>query len=162
MCSLYLARAGYTVTSLDFSEGALEMTQVAAAGAGLDIRTVRANVLGWSASERYDLILDSCCLHVRSFRNADRPRYKQQILRWLAEDGDYVLVHFDRLHLLDWRPVGPRRRTRGQILSLFSPELAEHETDFHEREAPLPVGPVVRERAYWFRWNAAREPHLKD
>jgi SAM-dependent methyltransferase len=162
MCSIYLARAGYSVTSLDFSQGAIEMTSSAAAAAGVHLNTVRSNVLSWPVAETYDLILDSCCLHVRAFRNGDRPRYKQQILRWLAADGDYVLIHFDRMHLLDWRPVGPRRRSRRQIRSLFSPQLEEQGTDCFERSAPMPVGPVVRERAYWFRWNGVAHPEISN
>lgn len=154
-CSVYLAGAGYHVTSLDFALGALAMTRSAARSAGVDLDTVRADVLTWAAPEPFDLILDSCCLHVRAFRNVDRPRYKEQILRWLAHDGNYVLIHFDRMHLLDWRPVGPRRRSRRQILALFSPELVEKETECYDRGAPLPVGPVVRERAYWFRRSAS-------
>jgi SAM-dependent methyltransferase len=150
-CSVYLARAGYQVTSLDFAKAAIEMTGGAARSAGVKLDVVWANVLNWSNSERFDLILDSSCLHVRAFRNADRPRYKEQLLKWLGDEGDYILVHFDRMGPFDWRPVGPRRRSRREILRFFSPELVEHATDFCDRNVPLPVGPVVRERAYWFQ-----------
>src|SRR4051794_9931058 len=34
LCSVYLARAGYQVTSLDFAKGAIEMTRAAGRAAG--------------------------------------------------------------------------------------------------------------------------------
>lgn len=151
MSSIYLARAGYQVTSIDFAEGAVEMTRAAARRAGVDIEAVCADVLAWTWSGQADLILDSCCLHVRAFKDSDRARYRQQIMRWLADDGDYILVHFDRMFPFDWRPIGPRRRSRREIRALFAPELVEQATEAYERPAPLPVGPTVRERAYWFR-----------
>ena len=151
MSSVYLARAGYHVTSVDFAEGAIAMTRAAARRAGVEIEAIRADVLSLDWAERADLILDSCCLHVRAFKNSDRPRYKEQILRWLAPDGDFILVHFDRMFPLDWRPIGPRRRSRREIRSFFAPTLIEKATEAYDRPAPLPVGPTVRERAYWFR-----------
>lgn len=151
LCSVYLARAGYDVTALDFAQGALDMTLARAALAGVRINAVRASVLTWSTPTRFDLIVDSLCLHVRAFRNDDRRRYKQQVVEFLGPDGDYVLVHFDRMFPFDWRPVGPRRRSRREILALFAPDLLEVATDAHDHRVPLPVGPVVRERAYWFR-----------
>lgn len=154
MCSIHLARAGYEVTSVDYAQGAIDLANTAARKANVEIETVRADVLSWSTSRRFDIVLDSSCLHVRAFSEEDRPIYKQQILRWLADDGDFVIVHFDRRHALDWRPIGPRRRTRGEILALFSPELAERATDFEDRTGlPMPIGPSVRERTYWFRRN---------
>ena len=105
------------------------------------------------APDRFDVILDSGCLH--GFTGKDRTTYRDRILDWLAGDGDYVLSHFDRRHLLDWRPIGPRRIPRGEILALFSPGLAEKANTTMDRKTPLPIGPVIRVGTYWFKRNRA-------
>ncbi len=149
----WLAENGHRVTAIDFAERAISMTRRKARDRGLDIDTQQADVLRWSSAIRFDLVLDAGCLH--GFTGRDRLAYKERVLRWLADGGDYVLVHFDRLHRFDWRPVGPRRLSRGEILALFSPELAEVATEFEDMATPLPIGPKVRLRFYWFRHNRA-------
>jgi hypothetical protein len=72
-------------------------------------------------------------------------------LRWLAPDGDYVLEHWGKKHVLDWRPIGPRRRSQATIERIFAPELNLLETEVTDFAAPLPFGPTVRGIGYWFR-----------
>jgi SAM-dependent methyltransferase len=149
--SVYLARAGYRVTSLDFAEGAIHLAKRTAGEAGVELNAVRADVLTWTTSDRFDVILDSGCLH--GFRGEERERYRDKIVSWLDDHGDFVLVHFDRMHRLDWRPIGPRRIPRAQILALFSPALAEKTHTTEDLTTPLPIGPTVRIGTYWFRHN---------
>jgi SAM-dependent methyltransferase len=151
--SVYLARAGYRVTSLDFTEGAIELTRKSAREAGVDLDAVRADILTWSTADKFDLILDSGCLH--GFGDEEREHYRDKIVSWLDDAGDYVLVHFDRKHLLDWRPIGPRRIPRAEILALFSPALAEKAHTTEVLQTPFPIGPTVRIGTYWFRHNRA-------
>jgi len=74
---------------------------------------------------------------------------------WLAPGGDFVLGHWARRHALDWRPMGPRRRTRRELVDLFAPELHEHA---HHEELmtgiPLPFGPTVLGLGIWFKRGA--------
>jgi len=72
-------------------------------------------------------------------------------LSWLKPGGDYVLVHLGRRHALDWRPVGPRRRSHDEILELFGPALEEVEHRSVIQPLPLPIGPTVQLNSYWLR-----------
>jgi hypothetical protein len=79
-------------------------------------------------------------------------RYKEQLLSWMAPQSDFILAHWGKRHLLDWRPVGPRRRTRQALVRSFSPELREED---YEQEVmtgvPLPIGPRVLGQSFWFK-----------
>jgi SAM-dependent methyltransferase len=116
----------------------------------VSVTWVLADLFDWPSAEAFDLILDSGCLH--TIRSRDSGRYKKQLLAWLAPHGDFVLAHFGRRHFLDWRPVGPRRRTRPELVGLFSPELREKAYQ-HEIETgiPLPIGPSVLTQSFWFQ-----------
>jgi cyclopropane fatty-acyl-phospholipid synthase-like methyltransferase len=150
--AVYLAKQGYAVTGLDFIPKALEMARRRAESEKVQVNWVLADLLDWRPAERFDLILDSGCLHTISSRKM--PRYKVQLLSWLDPRGDFILAHWGKRHLLDWRPVGPRRRTRQQLIRFFSPEFRE---TAYEHEAltgiPLPIGPAVLGQC--FRFQAA-------
>jgi len=53
--------------------------------------------------------------------------------------------------LLDWRPMGPKRRTREQLVRLFAPELEVFKHQQSEQAVPMPIGPIVQGHAFWFR-----------
>jgi hypothetical protein len=79
-------------------------------------------------------------------------RYKEKVVSLLAPGGDYVLCHWGKRHALDWRPIGPRRRTTNALVALFAPELVE--VARHEElltDIPLPFGPSVLDVAIRFR-----------
>jgi SAM-dependent methyltransferase len=147
--SIYLAERGFAVTGLDFSQAAIDMAREGAGDAELQIDFRQADVLSWDGTEPFDIVLDSGCLH--GFGDADRNRYKAHLLDWLAPGADYVLVHFEKRHALDWRPMGPRRFPAEQTIALFQPELEVIEHQSLLRKVPLPVGPTVRLGSYWFR-----------
>lgn len=147
--TVWLAERGYRVTGLDFMEPAVRMARqrVEAAKANADVGC--GSVLDFEPGETFDLILDRGCLH--TLPPSTRSRYRDQLLRWLKPGGNYVLVHLGRRHLLDWRPVGPRRRSREEVLALFGSALEEIEFRSVIAPLPLPIGPTVQLNSYWLR-----------
>lgn len=119
--SVWLTKQGYDVTGLDYVPRAIEMSKARAHAAGVQVNWVNTDLLSWTAPGQFDLIVDSGCLH--SLIGGDVHRYKEQLLRWLAPQSDYLLGHFGKRHWLDWRPIGPKRRTREKLVQLFAPEL---------------------------------------
>jgi SAM-dependent methyltransferase len=147
--SVYLAKHGFDVTGIDVIPKALELAGAHARAAGADVTFVEADALAWAAPAPFDLVLDSGCLH--SLIGGGPARYRERLLSWLPPGGDFVLGHWARRHALDWRPIGPRRRTRRQLVELFAPELRERA---HVEEmmtgVPLPFGPTVLGLGIWF------------
>lgn len=145
--AVYLAQAGYDVTGVDLHETPLQMARSRAEEVGVDLTLVQANALHWEADAPYDFVLDS------GLSDPDRAAYRDRLPRRLADDGNFVLIHFAKKHLLDWRPVGPSRRSRETVRAEFAPMLAE--VDYAEEVqtgVPLPVGPRPLVGQYWFRW----------
>lgn len=150
-CAVFLARTGYDVTALDLHETPLRMTRGRAERAEVDLTLVQADALEWRADEPYDLVLDSGLYH--GLPEPDRPAYRERLRHRLDPDGNFVLTHFTKKHLLDWRPVGPYRRRRATVRAEFAPLLTE--VDYAEElqtGVPLPVGPRPLVGQYWFRW----------
>ena len=148
--SIYLAEQGWDVTCLDFVESALEMTGRRAKEMGVSLSFVQADVTSWNNTETYDLVLDAGVLH--NMKRGRVSAYRQRLLNWLADEGDFVLVHWEKQSAADWRPVGPRRITREKIQSLFAPELKEKAFSRHVSTGlPLIVGPTMSQAYYWFR-----------
>lgn len=148
--SVYMAKQGFNVTGLDMFPRALEMGKERAQKENVSVNWVEADLFTWKSQQKFDLILDSGCLH--ALVGGSLPRYKSQLNSWLAPGGDYVLGHWGKKHALDWLPIGPRRRTHGQILKLLSPELKEIQ---YEQELmtgiPMPFGPTVMGLGFWFK-----------
>jgi SAM-dependent methyltransferase len=148
--SVYMAKRGWEVTGVDFMPRAIAMARERSEREQVRVDWVHADLLGWKSPHRFDLILDSGCLH--SLIGGDRRRYKAQLLDWLESGSDYVLGHFGKRGLLDWRPVGPARRTRQDLVDFFAPELREHK---YEQELltgiALPIGPTVLGQGFWFQ-----------
>ncbi len=147
--SIYLAKQGFEVTAIDSSPVALEMAQLAASEAGVDIDVVEADILNWEPPSRFDFLFDRGCMH--SFDDSLLDQYKSQILSWMGEQGTYVLVHVCKRHVLDWSPFGPVKRTPQEIMSFFSPELTEIGNAPEEFSRPLAFGPTYLTHGYCFR-----------
>ena len=151
--SVFLAEQGFQVTAIDYIPKALDFARRRAAEHQVDITWVGEDLLNWSTDERFDLILDSGTFHNMS--GASTRRYKARLLSWLAPDGDYVLGHWGKRHALDWRPVGPRRRSKQTLVRFFSPELTEHRYEQVTMDGiPLPMGPTVVGQSIWFKRSA--------
>jgi SAM-dependent methyltransferase len=153
--SVFLAQQGWDVTSLDFMPKALEYTQQRATEAGVSVTPVEADITAWEPPQQYDLVLDHGLLH-----NMDPVRfsgYRECLLKALAADGDFILLH--------WHPlfpgqaqgqVGARRTSRKDIKAFFAPDLQER---FFAREEfedlPDIVGRGMTQAYYLFQRNQA-------
>jgi cyclopropane fatty-acyl-phospholipid synthase-like methyltransferase len=147
--SVWLAQQGFAVTGLDLFAEATAMARERASAAGVELELVRTDLFDYAPSRRFSLVFDSGCLH--SLVGGNLSTYKELLLRWLEPGGDFVLEHWGKRHLLDWRPIGPRRRSQAAIERLFAPELALKRSETTDFETPLPFGPVVRGVGYWFQ-----------
>jgi len=153
--SVYLAKKGWDVTSLDFMPKALEFTQGRAREAGVTVRPVEADITEWVVPEPFDLVLDHGLLH--NMDPVRYPAYRERVLKSVADDGDFVLLH--------WHPrypgqpsgrMGPLRVAREEILKFFAPDLQER---FFAREEfedlPDLVGGGMSQAYFWLRRNRA-------
>lgn len=144
--SAWLAARGMTVTGIDIFPEAIAMARTQVGDANVEL--VCTDLFAYPPSVPFDLVFDSGCLH--SLVGGNVPGYKRQLLTWLAPGGDYVLGHWGRRHRLDWRPIGPRRRSQAEIERIFAPELQLLDTEVVEGKVPLPFGPTVRAVGYLF------------
>lgn len=148
--SVYMAKAGYQVTGLDFIPKALEMADALAKENKVQVNWVQADLLTWNPDTKFDIILDSGCLHTIS----NKDKFKENIIKWLAPGGDFILGHFGRRDFFDWRPVGPIRRSKNDLEKLFGPDLRLLKYDTHvQANVPLPIGPSVQLQSLWFKSN---------
>lgn len=141
-----LAQLGYAVVGVDFVPDALALARRSAAAAGVQLELVESDVLAYGGAG-FDLVLDSGCLHSLSPRRVQE--YRRRLDTWLAPGGDFVLVHFNKRNAFDWRPAGPRRARKSELVELFSPLRLEgyDETVF---DLSFPIGRSVA-GVYWFR-----------
>jgi SAM-dependent methyltransferase len=156
--SVYLATRGWEVTALDFVPKALEYTEERARAAGVKVKSLVADITEWAVPFAYDLVLDHGLLH--NMDPARHPAYRERVMKAIADDGDFLLLH--------WHPrypgqgngkMGPRRVAREDILSFFAPELQERYFAREEFEdLPDMVGGGMAQAYYWFRRSLA---HLK-
>ena len=153
--SVYLAQRGWSVTALDFVPKALEYTTQRAAQAGVSVTPVVADITEWDVPAPFDLVLDHGLLH-----NMDPlryPAYRERLVQAVAEQGDFVLLHWHPSHPGQANgEVGPNRRSREEIKAFFAPEFQER---FFAREEfedlPKMVGGSMSQAYYWFRRNQA-------
>ncbi len=148
--SVYLAELGWDVTSLDFMADAQKWTGDRAKKAGVNLHLVQQDVTTWDNTDTFDLILDAGVLH--NMKPVQKPEYRKRILKWLAPDGVYILCHFEKRHMFEWRPIGPRRISRTNIQKMFAPELIEK--NYHQKIStglPIIIGPSLALSTYWFR-----------
>jgi SAM-dependent methyltransferase len=154
--TVWLAQQGYRVTGLDFMLPAVHMARERARAAAVQADIRHGNVLEFQADGPFDLVLDRGCLH--TLHPSERPAYRARLFEWLRPGGSYVLVHMARRHPLDWRPVGPRRRSHREVVDFFAPTLREIEHTEQVQDLALPVGPTVQINSYWLRRQPAAQP----
>lgn len=146
--AVWLAGRGLEVTALDLFPEAIAMGQALASTKRAEVDFVCGDLFDFRPERPFDLVLDSGCLH--SLVGGSIPAYKAQLLRWLAPGGAFILGHWGKRHALDWRPIGPRRRSEAEIRRIFGPELVPAQTEVVDFATPLPFGPVVRGIGYRF------------
>ncbi|TDJ48162.1 MAG: class I SAM-dependent methyltransferase [Gammaproteobacteria bacterium] len=148
--SLYMAGRGYRVTAIDFMPQAIAMLQARLRDTELDITAVQDDIGTWSADRQFDVVLDIGCLHTPG--TIDRHLYKQQLLKWLAPGGDFILLHFGRRGWWDKWPIGPGRVSANVITDLFQPELKLLEYQPQLRGGmPWFMGRSALIGRYWFQ-----------
>ncbi len=134
-------------------EKAIGFTQQRAEAAGVSVTPVVADITTWDPPGQYDLVLDHGLLH-----NMDPVRYaayRERIMRAVADDGTFVLLH--------WHPLfdgqaqgenGPTRTPREDIKAFFAPEFQERYFAREEFEdLPDFVGRGMCQAYYMFRRN---------
>lgn len=146
--SVHLARRGFAVTAIDLHAEAVAMARRRVEQEGVAVEILQADVLAYEPQEPFDVVYDSGCLHCMG--RSGLSAYRRALLRWLAPDGEFVLAHWTKRHALDWRPMGPRRRTAAKIELTFAPPLQLVRKDHEDFDAPFPIGPRVRLASYWF------------
>ena len=117
--AVFMAQHGFKVTAVDFVPEALPFGIRRAEKAGVKVDFVAADVTKFESPDHYDLIVDAGCFH--GFNDKYRRLYREKLLSWLSEGGQYVLIHFSRNHALGI--VGPRGRKKEEIEAFFAPEL---------------------------------------
>ena len=152
--AILLAQQDYRVTGVDFIKKAINIAMERADQANVNVELLEADILQWQPEGRYDLILDAGCLH--GITGKKRNDYRDRLLTWLDDGGDYILVHFEKKHIFDYCPVGPRRFSRKKIVEWLSPDLEEKEYLSNRRLMPFPIGPVVSIGSYWFKKGIAK------
>jgi len=148
--SVYLAKNKYDTTGIDFIPLALQMGRRLAQQKDVTVNFVETDLFEWQTSQPFDIVLDSGCLH--TVGDGNLKRYKQQLLSWTTRGSDFIVGHFGKRNFFDWRPVGPHRRTRDEIVKLFAPEFEAVKYDEHiQTGVRLPVGPTIQLMSLWFR-----------
>lgn len=148
--SVYLAKQGWDVSSIDFIADAVNMTKDRAKEAGVSINVQQADVKTWQPETTFDLIVDAGLMH--NMKPSGHSEYRKRLMEWLNPGGHLVLVHFEKQHALDWRPIGPRRWSRGRINRFFAPELCEEAFDRQVATGlPIIIGPTLSKATYWFK-----------
>ena len=152
--SVWLAEQGMDVTGIDVIPEAIAMAQARANEHRVHVTFINGDLFTYAPDRPFDLVFDSGCLHALVGGNVHK--YKRQLLVWLGSDDDFVLLHWGKRHALDWRPIGPRRRTEKEVEEIFAPELKLLQTEVTDFDAPMPFGPKVRGVGYWFKRSSSR------
>jgi SAM-dependent methyltransferase len=148
--AVFLAQQGWNVTAIDFVGDAVEATKKRANDAGVKATCIQADIFTWSCTDKFDLIVDAGCMH-----NIDRSRlseYRRKVLGWLSDDAEFILAHWEKRHVFDWRPEGPHRVSKDKIERFLAPELKLK--DFQRRVVhglPFKIGPTLSIGFYWFQ-----------
>lgn len=145
--STIIAQAGYEVIGIDFVAAALDMARERAADAKVSIQFQQADACDYQSQGPFDLVLDSGCPHSLK----EKEKYRQNLLSWLQPGGQFILVHFNKRHFFDWRPIGPHRWNREQVEEFLGSQFQLR--DYHEEigKVPFPVGPTALISTYWFK-----------
>jgi SAM-dependent methyltransferase len=116
--ALYLAGNRFSATGVDLTSLAIAAARAKAAERMLkvDFRIGNALSLDFKGGV-FNNVIDSGLFH--TFPDDDRPVYAREIARVLAPRGRYFMLCFSEKEPANWG--GPRRVTRTEIESTFSP-----------------------------------------
>lgn len=85
-----LARAGFAVTAIDYTPGAIAATQARLADARLRADVQQADVLAWQPAQPLDAVYEQTCLC--ALHPDHWVAYAGQLHRWLRPDGRLALL----------------------------------------------------------------------
>ena len=116
--ALYLAANGISVIGVDLSSRAIAAARAKAMERKLKVDFQVGNALSLDFKDGFfDNAIDSGLFH--TFLDNDRPIFAREIARVLAPKGKYFMLCFSEKEPTNWG--GPRRVTRQEIESTFSP-----------------------------------------
>ena len=116
--ALYLAEKGFAVVGVDLTNRAIGAAREKAAERKLKVDFREGNALSLDFKDSvFDNVIDSGLFH--TFPDDDRPVYAREVARVLAPTGKYFMLCFSEKEPTNWG--GPRRVTRQEIESTFSP-----------------------------------------
>jgi SAM-dependent methyltransferase len=90
-----LARAGFTVTALDYAPGAVSRTRTRLTGARLQADVVEADVLHWRPAIAFDAVYEQTCLC--ALHPDQWSTYAAQLAAWLRPGGRLALLAMQSL-----------------------------------------------------------------
>lgn len=92
--SIYMARNGFEVLGVDFSETSIEMAKELASEQGIKVNFLCQSIFDFqSEKEYYDFIYDSGCFHhIKPHR---REQYLRTILKYLKPNGYFAMICFN-------------------------------------------------------------------
>jgi cyclopropane fatty-acyl-phospholipid synthase-like methyltransferase len=94
--TLYLAKNGFDVTGLDFSNTAIKQARTQAKAAGLDVPFIVDDLTDLRHSlGTFDLVMDFGALN--DLNQDDRDRYMENVLPLTRPGGYYVMFCFERM-----------------------------------------------------------------
>ena len=116
--ALYLAEKGFAVIGVDLTSRAIVAARAKAAERKLKVNFREGNALSLDIKDSvFDNVIDSGLFH--TFPDYDRPVYAREVAWVLARRGKYFMLCFSEKEPINWG--GPRRVTREEIESTFSP-----------------------------------------
>lgn len=119
---LALAQAGFDVTAIDYTPGAIAATRARLAAAGASAVLVQADVLAWQPDAPFDALYEQTCLC--ALHPDHRVAYAAQLARWLRPGGRLALLAMQAL----------RESARGGVI-----EGPPYHVDIHALRALFPL-----------------------
>jgi cyclopropane fatty-acyl-phospholipid synthase-like methyltransferase len=129
-----IAKRGWQVVGVDFSNRAIRKARLKAKAAGVSVELRHGDVNRLAGfQEPFDLVLDIGCFH--SLSSTERTRYALNLGRLVRPGGTYLLYSWINPHnssYSDWPSEGEIRATFGEQ---FDCKTIAHGTDRHHTAA---------------------------
>lgn len=135
--AIWLAKRGWKMTAVDFSEVAIERGR----SVSDEVEFIVADVLEWQAPERYDLILVAY-LHLAQ---GEMQQVIQRAASWLNPGGELFLIGHDESNIEHGYggPQVPEILTRAEAVVEWLDELQVVEAQVVNRPVETDEGPVL-------------------
>lgn len=112
--TVYMAKKGFEATGLDISHKAIEYGREKAQEAGVKIRWIVGNAVGFPFEDgEFDFVFDMGCFH--HIRLEDRTKFISGLCRIIKPSGQYLLTCFSDRNGPAWNHF-----TKDQLIRFFS------------------------------------------